>query len=184
MQHPNFAKLPGDLFCADHVNKMTVPYTESLCKYAGFDLVADDCGGVMFYFVLQHGEKGEIPNEFESSKEIADNCTLIAQSTMSAIKSAADHAGNNGSKFGVFGSTSIAFMAPFFLDCDADPDCYIDENPNIRGKLVGEIPVVSLKDMVNRNITDVALATSPVYWDLIAEKLQQFKVRVHLPMLT
>ena len=181
MQHPDFAKLPGDLLCADHINKLTVPYTKALCKYAGFDLVAEDTGSVMFYLALQHGDKGQLPDEFKTGKMIVDECVSITQSTLEAIESAVVSAKKVSGNAAIFGSTAIAFMAPLLLNCTGDIVCFVDENPHMKGKLINGAPVVIPEEMKSKNITDIAIATSPLYWEIIAEKLHKYPVELHVP---
>lgn len=54
MQHPDFAKLPGDLFCADHLNKLTIPYMRALCAHAGLETVAHINNNTLFAFACRH----------------------------------------------------------------------------------------------------------------------------------
>lgn len=185
MQHPNFASLPGDLLCADHINKLTVPYMRALCRHAGFDVVAQDDSQLMFYFALSatDGEPAPIPRCGEENLAIARRCEHIARRTIDCVAEALEAARDAGGKVGVFGTSPVGSMAHLLLQCRDAVACFVDENPNTWDRSLDGIPVVGPDRMKELGVSDLALAISPVYWDQVAEKMSRHPVRVHVPRL-
>lgn len=185
LQLPNFEKLPGDLLCADHINKMTVVHTVILAGHLGFDVVASDTSKVMFYLVLKKGEpsSGDLPSCFEESLKIARACEAVAESTIASVEAAVTSARAKGKKAAVFGTSPIGSMAHLLLDCKDAVACFVDENRNTWGRDVDGIPVVGPDRMEEFEVSDLALAISPLYWETVSEKMQRFPVDVHVPQL-
>jgi len=185
LQLPNFAKLPGDLFCADHINKMTVPHTRLLAEHAGFELLAVDDSAVMFYLVLG---KTELPaKEFSGCPDInlalAGECEAVARQTVECVKACVESATKKGGMAAVFGTSPIGSMAPLVLNCRDKVACLVDENTNTWGRKIDGRLVVGPDKMKELGVTDLALAISPLYWENVARKMEPHGVSVHVPNL-
>jgi SAM-dependent methyltransferase len=183
MQHPNFALLPGDLFCADHINKMTLQHTEALCRHAGFKLRAKNTEAVMFYYVLtaDQSQSKPLPNCYQENAAIARQAEQVARGTIEAVEKAVENARRGGGTAAVFGTSPIGSMAHLILDCKEHIACLVDENRNVWGREIDGIQVVGPDRMAEMNVTDLALAISPVYWQAVAKKMSAYQVRVHVP---
>ena len=72
-------------------------------------------------------------------------------------------------------------MAPFMLDCPDAVRWIVDENQNVWGRQIGKGTVIGPERMAECGITDVALAISPNYWEMVSQKLSAYAVRVHCP---
>ncbi len=185
MRHPNFACLPGDLFCADHINKMTVPHTRQLAEHAGFRCQAEDDSTLLFYFVFtrQDGPLRGLPDCADETQAIARRAEHVARRTIACVEEATRRARGQGARAAVFGTSPIGSMAHLLLDCRDDIACFVDENKNTWGRRIDGIPVVGPHDMAGLGVSDLALAISPVYWETVAAKMAPFGVRVHTPQL-
>jgi SAM-dependent methyltransferase len=183
LQLPDFDKLPGDLVCADHINKMTVPYTRMLARYAGFEEAGADTGMVMFHLVLRKTEPaaGPVPSRFAGNLAIARRAEAVARATIEAVRAAVDAATGRGGRAAVFGTSPIGSMAHLLLGCRDRVACFVDENRNAWGRDIDGLPVVGPERMRELGVTDLALAISPVYWETVADKMRPLGVTVHVP---
>jgi len=183
MQHPNFAKLPGDLFCADHLNKLTIPYMRALCAHARLEPVAHSDHNTLFAFACRHTHsEAPLPSLAIENLRIARQCEDFAKNTVEAVSQAVESARMSKGKVAIFGTSPVGNMSIYMLDCKADIACFVDENSNVWG-IKDDIPVIGPQDMQSLGVTDIALAISPVYWDIVAQKMKAFDVRVHIPKL-
>jgi 2-polyprenyl-3-methyl-5-hydroxy-6-metoxy-1,4-benzoquinol methylase len=185
MQHPNFAFLPGDLFCADHINKMTVPYTRELCECVGFNFLAEDTELLPFYFAFSKDKArgGTLPDCYARNVAIAAECEHIAQKTLAAVDAAVQSAVSKKKSAAIFGTSPIGSMAHLVLGCKQSIACFVDENKNVWGREIDGLPVVGPGKMLEMGVSDLALAVSPLYWEMIREKMHSFEVEVHVPKL-
>jgi SAM-dependent methyltransferase len=185
MRHPNFANLPGDLFCADHINKMTVPHTRQLVEHAGFEITTEDDSSMLFYFIMKKAEGSlrPLPDCHEETIAIARRCEHIAQSTMAAVERCVASARTKRQKAAVFGTSPIGSMAHIMLGCKDDIACFVDENTNTWGMDIDGLPVVGPDRMAELGVSDLALAISPLYWENVARKMGAYNVEVHIPNL-
>jgi hypothetical protein len=183
LQLPDFDKLPGDLVCADHINKMTVPYTRMLARYAGFEEAGADTGMVMFHLALRKTEPaaGPVPSRFAGNLAIARRAEAVARATIEAVRAAVDAATGRGGRAAVFGTSPIGSMAHLLLGCRDRVACFVDENRNAWGRDIDGLPVVGPERMRELGVTDLALAISPVYWETVADKMRPLGVTVHVP---
>lgn len=184
MQHPNFELLPGDLFCADHINKLTVPSMHALCRHAGFIQDAEDSSTLMYYSALTRSEKHQpLKSCFNYNILIARRCEHIAQRTLESVESAMRNANSHNGKFAIFGTSPIGAMAHLILEFKEKITCFIDENHHAWGHDVDGIPIMGLDKMASMGVTDIALAISPIYWTQVSKKLECYPVTVHVPSL-
>jgi len=185
MRHPDFASLPGDLFCADHISKMTVPHTRQLSEHAGFELQAQDISTLLFYFAFTKSEESPrgLPDCLAETREIATNSEHIARRTIASVEAAVNSAKAAGKKAAVFGTSPIGSMAHLVLECRESVACFVDENQNNWGRLIDGIPVVGPERMNEFCVSDLALAISPLYWESVEAKMRKYDVTVHVPKL-
>ena len=178
---PNFANNPNDLFCADHLSKLTVTMLKNLAYQAGFDVIYIKEGGVPVFLILKKESKKIVyGNTYMENYSIAENNTLVARKSMEAIVKARINARNNGEKFAIFGLGSSGLFAPFYAGFDVNEiTAYIDENKTLAGTKVHGIDIVGLDFIDSLKIKHVALAVSPVYFDKIKDKLKGYNVNVY-----
>ncbi|PKN40448.1 MAG: hypothetical protein CVU60_15780 [Deltaproteobacteria bacterium HGW-Deltaproteobacteria-18] len=184
-QHPNFEFLPGDLFCADHINKLTIPSMLALCRHAGFVLDAEDSSTLMYYATFRNTATTppSLKSCFEENMPIARQCEHIAQRTIASVETAVRQAQIKGGKAAVFGTSPIGSMAHLMLSCKDDIACFVDENPYVWGHEVDDIPIVGPNKMADFGVTDIALAISPLYWDIVHKKMSIFSATIHTPSI-
>jgi len=187
MRHPDFEKLPGDLFCPDHLNKMTLPHTRQMAEHVGLEVLGVDTSTSIFYLVMCKREKRlrGLPNCYELTVLIARRAEHVARQTIAAVGEAASAARARGSKAkaAVFGTSPIGSMAHLLLDCKDDIACFVDENQNTWGREIDGLAVVGPDRMAEYGVTDLALAISPLYWKAVAAKMAAFEATVHVPRI-
>jgi len=179
---PNFLKNPNDLFCADHLSKLTFHSLESLAQAAGFEVVSSKEAGVPIFVLLRKVEasKPRPVNVAELNGQIVDQNAIVAKNAMNAIAQCHRAAKASGEPFAIFGLGSSGLFAPFYLGFDASEiAAYLDENrstwgSSIHGRLVG-----GLDKIEELGIRHVALAISPVYFDQVKAKLAPCGVEVY-----
>ncbi len=181
MQHPDFEHLPGDLFCADHIGKLTPAYLKALCAHAGLEVAGSHTGRVMFNFACKLAEPRPLCTDARQALNIARKAEHIARSSVSCVKKALDTAAKHGGEAAIFGTSPVGSMAPFMLDCPDAVRWIVDENQNVWGRQIGKGTVIGPERMAECGITDVALAISPNYWEMVSQKLSAYAVRVHCP---
>lgn len=181
MQHPDFEHLPGDLFCADHIGKLTPAYLEALCAHAGLEVVGSRTGKVMFSFACKPAGPRPLCTDVQQALSIAHKAEDIARGSVACVKTALDTAAEHEGEAAIFGTSPVGSMAPFMLDCPDVIRWIVDENQNVWGRQIGSATVIGPERMAECGITDVALAISPNYWEVVAQKLAAYNVRVHCP---
>jgi SAM-dependent methyltransferase len=185
---PHFPRNPNDLFCADHLSKLTEGTLNSLAASAGFEVAGRKEAGVPIFVALR---KTRRPSEriaslvadkhlVEENRAIARQNVQVAQATMEAILEGRGAAARAGERFAIFGLGSAGLFAPLFANFPAtDIAAYIDENRSIWGAHIHGRPVGGL-DLIERlGIRHVALAASPVYVEQISAKLRPLGVAVY-----
>lgn len=183
MQHPDFEHLPGDLFCADHIGKLTPAYLKALCACAGLEVVGSRTGGVMFNLACKPAEPRPLCTDAQQALSIAHKAEDIARSSVACVKKALDTAAKQGGEAAIFGTSPVGSMAPFMLGCPDAIRWIVDENQNVWGRQIGSATVIGLERMAECGLSDVALAISPNYWDVVTKKLAAYNVRVHCPQI-
>ena len=180
---PNFARNPNDLFCADHLSKLTLPTLRSLAKASGFNVVGELEEGVPVFIALRKSAEASSPmplTAYEENIAVSRTNVAVAEAGVTAVLDARTAAQARGERFAVFGLGASGLFAPFYAGFPAsDIAAYIDENKTIWGTEVHGRPVGGL-DLINElAIRHVALAVSPVYIPKIREKLTPFGVSVY-----
>ena len=181
LQHPDFEHLPGDLFCADHIGKLTPAYLEALCAHAGLEVTGSRTGGVMFSFACKPAASRPLCPDAQQALAIARKAERIARASVACVEKALDTAAGHGGEAAIFGTSPVGSMAPFMLGCPDAIRWFVDENQNVWGRQIGKGIVIGPERMAECGITDVALAISPSYWETVSRKLAAYGVRIHCP---
>lgn len=181
MQHPDFSRLPGDLLCADHIGKLTLPHTVMLCRAAGLAVTRVKTNSVFFNLACRPCAPSALESRYEANAAIAAQAVCTAKASVQAVLAAADSAAHTGGKAAVFGTSPVGTMAAYLHGRKNEIVCYVDENTAAQGRDMDGIPVVSPEAMSEYGVTDIALAISPVYWEPVRDKLQKFNINVHVP---
>ncbi len=180
---PNFANNPNDLFCVDHLSKLTLPTLRALGFSAGFDVLAEREDGVPLYIALRktHTRNAELkPTAFAENKVLALRNVEIARRSIDAVSICRTNAISKGERFGIFGLGSSGLFAPFFSNFSASEiEAYVDENQTVWGNEIHGRPVCGLDVIAERNIKHMALAISPVYIEKVRSKLAPLGVEVY-----
>lgn len=179
---PNFKNNPNDLFCVDHLSKLTEPTLRGLAVATGFEVVAVKESGVPVFMALK---KAAVPAWDEndvvaSNRAILKKNAVLAERSMSAVIKGHAQAKLKGEKFAIFGLGSSGLFAPFYGNFPTDDiSAYIDENRSMWGGRIHDRPVCGLDMIESLGIRHIALAVSPVYYEQIKHKLAPFGVTVY-----
>ena len=180
---PNFARNPNDLFCADHLSKLTLPTLRSLARAAGFEVVGELEEGVPVFLALQKSPQTgsrELGSAYDENIGFARNNATVAEAGVRAVLDARAAARSRNESFAIFGLGASGLFAPFYAAFPpSDIAAYLDENRTIWGTEVHGRRVGGLDLIREVGIKHVALAVSPVYMQKIREKLGPFGVHVY-----
>lgn len=179
---PNFAANPNDLFCADHLSKLTVPNIRSLAAAAGFEVSAVKEGGVPVFALLRKAGPpvGDLRSVLEQNRGVAIDNQKVARALVESVLRARDGARSATENFGIFGLASAGLFAPFYGEFDVAEICaYIDENKTVWGSKVHGRPVVGPDRIGELGVKHIALAISPVYFEQVRTKLAPLDVKVY-----
>jgi len=179
---PNFEKNPNDLFCADHLSKLTAFSLHWLAAKAGFEVIASREAGVPIFVLLRKTRSPQRPPDdvVEKNAAIVNNNVAVAQRAMAAIANCRARAAELGEPFAIFGLGSSGLFAPFSVGFEAaDIAAYLDENKSVWGSLIHGRPVGGLDMIAKLGIKHVALAISPVYFQQVTDKLLKHDVKVY-----
>lgn len=180
---PNFAVNPNDLFCADHLSKLTRQSLESMAAAAGFEILGFKEEGVPIFCALRKlaAKGGKLPiNVYGSNIKIAQANVEIAEASVNAVRAARDSARLKGERFAVFGLGSSGLFAPFYFEFPpSEIAAYVDENKTMWGSHVHDRPVGGLDTIRELGIKHIALAISPVYVEKVRQKLAPFAIKVY-----
>ena len=179
---PNFAKNPNDLFCADHLSKITVPTIRVLAEAAGFGVeVVEEAGVPVFALLLKQGAPTlKLNNAYKENRSIADSNVAVAKGIVESILACRNAALAKGERFAIFGLASAGLFAPFIGKFDADEiTAYIDENKTIWGNKVHGRPVGGIDLVASLGIRHIALSISPIYFDQVKAKLAPYGVAIY-----
>jgi SAM-dependent methyltransferase len=179
---PNFARNPNDLFCADHLSKLTIHTLTSLARAAGFDVIASKEAGVPIFVLLRKNSdaKASIQNVAAANQGIVDQNVPVARNAMEAISRCYKAARESREPFAIFGLGPSGLFAPFYFGFDvAEISAYLDENRSTWGSGIHGRSVGGLDQIEELGIRHVALAISPVYFDQVKAKLASYKIQVY-----
>lgn len=178
---PNFARNPNDLFCADHLSKLTVPTLRSLAASSGFEMIECKEAGVPVFMALRKtGQATTVDNAVESNREFAVGNMAVAKGAIDAVERCRAQALKSDEAFAIFGLGSSGLFAPFYSGFAASEiAAYIDENQTVWGNEIYGRPVGGLDLIEELNIKHIALAISPAYFAQVKAKLEPRGVQVY-----
>ena len=178
---PNFARNPNDLFCADHLSKLTIHTITSIAGAAGFDVVASKEAGVPIFVLLRkNNAPRRLVNVAAENRNVVDQNVAVAQNAMEALRQAHEASRASSKPLAIFGLGPSGLFAPFYFGFDvSEIAAYLDENRSTWGSGVHGRIVGGLDTIEKLGIRHVALAISPVYFDQVKAKLSPFKVEVY-----
>jgi SAM-dependent methyltransferase len=180
---PNFARNPNDLFCADHLSKLTVHSLRGLGNAAGFKIEGEREEGVPVFVALRKcaGDLlGPVANAYRDNVELAQANVAVARAGVDAVMEARARARSLSQPFAIFGLGASGLFAPLQSGFSpSDIAAYIDENKTIWGTEVHGRPVGGLNLIPEIGIKHIALAVSPVYIPKIRDKLAPYGVSVY-----
>jgi trans-aconitate methyltransferase len=115
---PNFNKNPNDLFCADHLSKITVPTIRVLAEAAGFEIeVIEETGVPVFALLLKRSEPSDtLNNAYKENQPIAESNVAVAKGIVESIFACRNAALSCGENFAIFGLASAGLFAPSLVN--------------------------------------------------------------------
>ena len=134
---PSFDHNPNDLFCADHLSKLTEATLGDLASRAGLEIVAKRQAGMPLFLILskQPGEGFARNGVYESNRKIASRNVALAKASVEAVLRARGAARESGERFAIFGLATSGLFSPFFAGFDpGDVTAFIDENTDPLGQ--------------------------------------------------
>jgi 2-polyprenyl-3-methyl-5-hydroxy-6-metoxy-1,4-benzoquinol methylase len=179
---PHFPRNPNDLFCADHLSKLTEPTLRSLAANAGFEVIGHKEAGVPIFMALRKGTatKAEEGAAAEVNRKVLHQNVGVARSMMEAILRGREEAARKNERFAIFGLGSAGLFAPLFASFPAsDITAYLDENRSMWGGQIHGRPIGGLDLIEREGIRHVALAISPVYVEQVSAKLRPLGVTIY-----
>lgn len=180
---PDFARNPNDLFCVDHLSKITKHHLRMMAARAGLEIVVIRHVGIALVVILRRAQRtvSEIETVVDMAREIAHRNIELARGMIAAVAVARDAARSRGERFGVFGLGMAGLFGPILKDFDrSEIAAYIDENETMQGVSIGGRPVVGLRGIEELGLKHVAISASPIYRDQIREKLKRYDVAVYV----
>jgi 2-polyprenyl-3-methyl-5-hydroxy-6-metoxy-1,4-benzoquinol methylase len=178
---PDFARNPNDIFCVDHLSKITLPHFSMLADRAGLQIVATRHVGIALLIICKHGPRHtESRSVFAQADEIFRENERLALSMLAAVRSARDAAKLSGEKLAIFGLGMAGLIGPPLIGFDrSEISAYIDENETMQGATIGGAPVVGLEGIDRLRLKHIAVSASPIYRDQISQKLSSFDTKVY-----
>jgi SAM-dependent methyltransferase len=183
LEAPNFTYHPGDLYCADHMSKLTPGVVQNFAATAGLSLVDRREHGVPMYFGLHNdGHKQPLRSDLKQTEAIAADNEYFVFKMDSAFDFARSAAERSGGKFGIYGLGIPGLFAP--LRAGFPPELiasYIDDNEGMWGTTVNGRPINGSAIISGDNIRHIALSMSPQYMPAVAAKARQAGATVYMP---
>jgi cyclopropane fatty-acyl-phospholipid synthase-like methyltransferase len=174
---PNFAKNPNDLFCPDHLSKLTEANLRYIADKAALRTLGISAIGITLVGLFGRGTGATRSPEPWLALSIAAQNEELAQQQMRAAAACRAVALRRHERFGFFGLGISGLFAPFFLGFDrSELRAYIDENPTMQGTFIEKTPVLGLEAIERLDIRHLALAISPIYVEQVERKLGRFNV--------
>lgn len=179
---PDFSRNPNDLFCVDHLSKISEPQLRMMARRAGLSVIATRHVGIALLVALAWAKpEAQVEPVIVAAEEILARNITLAQGMVAAVSAARAAAAAVGEPFAVFGLGMAGMVAPVLQGFPrAEITAYVDENPTMQGLTIGESPVIGLDEIGPRGIRHIALSVSPIYRDQVTEKLRARGVTVHV----
>jgi SAM-dependent methyltransferase len=184
---PNFENNPNDLFCVDHLSKLTEPTLKWLAECTGCDLLHVRRVGVPLFALLRKraGPFREPTNAYEVNKRMCQANSEYAKKAIETIVRARGEARERKEKLAIFGLAISGLFAPLFAGFEpAEITAYIDENTTMWNAHVHGRPVGGLDFIIEKDIRHIAVTISPAYIDKVKAKLREYPVSVYTPDLS
>jgi SAM-dependent methyltransferase len=179
---PNFARNPNDLFCADHLSKLTPATVRVLAGLSGFEVVEIDDTGVPLFALLAKRDNPDESNQnaYQENLVTVRENEKVLQGIVASVLDCRREAIETGEAFAIFGMASAGLFAPFIGRFDPrEIAAYLDDNKTIWGGQMHGRPIGG-RDLIDQmGIKHIALSVSPVYFRQIREKLAPLGVRVY-----
>jgi len=175
---PDFARNPNDIFCVDHLSKLTLPHLKLLMDRAGLEIEAVHHVGIALLAVCRHASnlapRGPRSVLVEASKIYSENQSLAA-GMLAAVRSAREAAKGSGQNLAIFGLGMAGLIGPTLIGFDrSEISAYIDENETMQSTTIGGVPVVGLQEIERLQFKHIAVSASPLYREQISRKLGAF----------
>jgi 2-polyprenyl-3-methyl-5-hydroxy-6-metoxy-1,4-benzoquinol methylase len=181
LEAPNFLYHPGDLYCADHLSKLTPGVMQNFAATAGLSMIDKREFGVPMYFGFHNdGHKQPLRSALKQSSIIAADNEYFVFKMDKAFEFARSAAARAGGRFGIYGLGIPGLFAP--LRAGYPPEqiaSYIDDNEGMWGTTVNGRPIngpAAIKD-----IRHIALSMSPQYMPAVAAKARAAGATVYMP---
>jgi SAM-dependent methyltransferase len=183
LEAPNFRYHPGDLYCADHLSKLTSGVMQNFAATAGLSLLDHRELGVPMYFgLVNDGHKQPLRSDVKQTEAIASDNEYFVFKMDSAFDFARSAAERSGGKFGIYGLGIPGLFLP--LRAGFSPEriaSYIDDNEAMWGTTVNGRPINGLSAIKVDNIRHIALSMSPEYMPTVAAKARESGATVYMP---
>lgn len=179
---PNFANNPNDLFCVDHLSKLTVSSITNLAERAGFEIIdVDDRGVPLYVLLVKRGPpSGNSSSAYNDNKTILARNVNVAEAIIRSVLECRKQANERGEPWAVFGMGAAGLFAPYFDNFDpSEIAAYLDENQTVWGGEAHGRPVGGLDMIADMGIKHVVLSVSPIYFSQIRSKLEPHGVNVY-----
>jgi trans-aconitate methyltransferase len=179
---PDFARNPNDIFCVDHLSKITLAHLEMMANKAGLEIVATQHVGIALLVICRQASVVSIfKSVYNEAKAIYFENERLAMSMIAAVGAARDAARRSGEKFAIFGLGMTGLIGPVLNGFDRrEVVAYVDENDTMQGLKIGESLVVGLQEIERLKLKHIAVSASPIYQDQILKKLSLFHTTVYV----
>lgn len=178
---PDFARNPNDIFCVDHLSKLTLAHLELLTDRAGLQIVATRHVGIALLAVCQHASKrSTFRSVYAEANGVFRENERLATGMLAAVRSAREAAKSLHEKFAIFGLGMTGLIGPALIGFDrGEISAYVDENETMHGATIGGVPVVGLQEIQQLGLKHIAVSASPIYREQISQKLRSFDATVY-----
>lgn len=179
---PDFARNPNDIFCVDHLSKLTAPHLKMMADATGLEIVAMRHVGIALVALLRCVDRAPVRTSvLAESREVFRENETIAKGMIAAVRAARDGARARGEKLAVFGLGMSGLVGPILSGFDrSEIAAYVDENETMQGAKIGGVPVVGILEVNSRALKHIAISASPVYRAQILQKLSGLDTTVYV----
>jgi 2-polyprenyl-3-methyl-5-hydroxy-6-metoxy-1,4-benzoquinol methylase len=179
---PDFARNPNDVFCVDHLSKLTASHLKMMADATGLEIEAARHVGIALLAVLRRVDRAPIQTSVLSeSRDLFRENETIANGMVAAVQAARNAARARGEKFAVFGLGMSGLVGPILNGFDrSEIAAYVDENETMQGARIGGVPVVGIQEVNPLGLKHIAISASPVYREQILQKLSGLDTTVYV----
>ena len=183
IEAPNFTYHPGDLYCADHLSKLTPGIVQNFAATVGLSVVDRREYGVPMYFGFRNdGQILPLVSDLKQTESIAADNEYFVFKMDSAFEFARHAAQRYGGRFGIYGLGIPGLYAPLRAGFSAEEiACYIDDNEAMWGTNVNGRPIDGPLSIEREDIRHIALSMSPQYMEQVAAKARALGASVYMP---